>query len=251
MQDYLAEINNNFSVFDKDWRNSQKRISKKLSKSHNSTYYIESYKRIISLQAWRTCFLEQQIDEASLGFFLEAQNDALMSLVLAQQGIWRSSLKSLRSVIDNILFCIYYMDHPVEHRLWNNGKKSPTMSFFFEYLKKHPDLRDVSCNINGIEIMENEWRTLSRAVHGSAKSFRMTAQGKIPSLFSSAIDKVGAWSTRESKCLLGVNLMLVSLFKEHLQGAKMRNLRKAISLVILKAKHASIKSELNIHLYDF
>ena len=250
MKDYIEEIKNNYSVFNRDWRNNQKRISKNLSKAHNSTYYIESYKKIVSLQAWRACFLGQQISEGSLGFFLEAQNDALVSHVLAQQGVWRSSLKSLRSVIENIAFCVYYMDHPVEQRLWNSGEEIPTISFFFAYLKKHPDLSNVSCNINGIEIMENEWRILSRAVHGSAKSFRMTAQGKIPSLFSSARDKVGAWSTRESKCLLGVNLMLVSLFKEHLQGAKLRNLRKAISLVILNAKHANIKSELNIHLYD-
>ena len=250
MQDYLAEIKNNYSVFNRDWRSNQKRISTNLLKTHGRTYYIESYKRIVSLQAWRTCFLEQQISAGSLDFFLEAQNDALVSHVLAQQGMWRSSLKSLRSVIENIAFCVYYMDHPVEQRLWNNGKDSPTISSFFEYLKKHPDLKDVPSNINGVEMMEKEWRTLSRAVHGSAKSFRMTAGGRIPCLFTAAKDKVGAWSTRESKCLLGVNLMLVSLFKKYLQGAKMRNLRKAISLVVLKANQANIKSELNINLYD-
>jgi len=249
MQSYIAEIESNYSVFNQDWRNKQGHISNKLSTLYDSTYYIESYRRIVSLQAWRTCFFEQHISEGSLGFFLEAQNDALVSHVLAQQGMWRSSLKSLRSVIENIAFCIYYMDHPVEQRLWDKGKDSPTISSFFEYLKKHPDLSDVSCDINGLDMMQKEWRTLSLAVHGSARNFRMTGQGKIPSLFSSARDKVGAWSTRESKCLLGVNLTLVSLFREHLQGAKLRNLRKAISLVILEVKHANIKSELNINLY--
>lgn len=249
MKDYQAEIKNNYVVFNRDWRKNQKRISANLSTAHDGKY-IENYMRIVSLQAWRTCLLNQQISEESLGFFIEAQNDALVSHILAQQGIWRSALKSLRSVIENIAFCIYYMDHPVEQRLWNDRKYNPTISFFFKYLENHPDLSAVSDGINGIQIMKKEWQTLSRAVHGSAKSFRMTAQGKIPTLFSSAKDKVGAWHTRESACLLGVNLLLISLFKTHLQGAKMRNLRKAISLVILKAKHADIKSELNIHLYD-
>lgn len=249
MHNYVAEIENNFLIFNADWQNSQKRTLRDLTKPHNSTCYLESYKRIVSLQAWRTCFIEQHISEGGLGFFLEAQNDALMSHILAQQGIWRSSLKSLRSLIENIVFCVYYMDHPVEQRLWNDEKDSPTISSFFEYLKKHPDLSVVSSNINGVDIMKNEWRTLSRAVHGSARSFRMTAKGKTPCLFSSDRAKMGAWSTRESRCLLGINLMLAYLFKEHLQGAKMRNLRKAMSFVVPNNKKVEIKRDLKIHLY--
>jgi len=72
MQNYLAEIENNFLAFNVDWQNNQKRTSKDLSKAHNSTYYIESYKRIVSLQAWRTCFVEQHISEGSLGFFFRS-----------------------------------------------------------------------------------------------------------------------------------------------------------------------------------
>ena len=249
MKDYQAEIKNNYEVFNKGWRNEQKRICSKLSKEHNDAY-IESYKRIVSLQAWRTCLLELQISKESLAFFLEAQNDALVSHVLAQQGMWRSSLKSLRSVIENIAFCAYYMDHPVEQRLWSDGKNNPSINSFFDYLMKHPDLSDFSISINGIQILKKEWHTLSRAVHGSSKSFRMTTQGKIPCIFSSAREKMGGWSTRESTCLLGVNLLLMTLFKEQLQGAKMRNLRKAISLVVPKTKHVCIKSELNVNLYD-
>ena len=61
--------------------------------------------------------LEPRMTADSLAFFLEAQNDALVSHVFGNLGSWRSALKALRSCIENVAFCLYYKDHPVELHL--------------------------------------------------------------------------------------------------------------------------------------
>jgi len=249
MNEYLLEIESNYSKFAKKWMVERKSANEKLQKQHNKVYF-ESYKRIVSLQAWRECLLQNTISSDSLAFFVEAQNDALVSHVLAQHGMWRSALQSLRSMIENVGFCLYYMDHRVELLLWNQGKYNPTISFFFKYLEDHPSVKDVAEKICSVQILKAEWEVLSRAVHGSSKSFRMTLSGELPTIFSAGKANLGAWDTRETNGIFGINLLLMCIFREHLNGTKMSNLRKAISLTVEKPKHKSIKEKINIHLYD-
>ena len=42
------------------------------------------------------------------------------------------------------------------------------------YFKKHPNLPKLKTKVTGLEIIEKEYQVLSRAVHASAKAFRMT-----------------------------------------------------------------------------
>jgi len=249
MKAYLLEIESNFVSFNKNWKVERESANRGLQKLGSGIYF-ESYKRIVSLQAWRECMLQNTISSDSLSFFVEAQNDALVSHVLSQHGMWRSALQSLRSMIENVSFCLYYMDHRIEFLLWNEGKYNRTISSFFKYLEDHPRVKDVVEKIHGVQLLKREWEILSRAVHGSSKNFRMTFSGKLPTIFSANGASLGAWKTRETNCILGINLLLMCIFREHLNGTKMSNLRKAISLVVGKSKHACIKKNLNIHLYD-
>ena len=249
MKAYLLEIENNFGNFAKKWRAERQYADGNLQKQGNKIYF-ESYKKIVSLQAWRECLLQNNISADSLSFFLESQNDALVSHVLAQHGMWRSALQSLRSMIENVAFCLYYMDHRVELLLWNQGKYNPTINSFFKYLEDHPSIKDVVGNIQSVQLLKKEWEILSRAVHGSSKSFRMTLSGEIPTIFSAKQANLGSWKTRETNCILGINLLLMCVFREHMNGTKLSNLRKAVSLVVEKSKHKVIKENLNIHLYD-
>lgn len=249
MKAYLLEIENNFGNFAKKWRAERQNADGNLQKQGNKIYF-ESYKKIVSLQAWRECLLQSNISADSLSFFLEAQNDALVSHVLAQHGMWRSALQSLRSMIENVAFCLYYMDHKIELLLWNQGKYNPAISSFFKYFEDHPCVKDVAKKICSVQLLKKEWEILSRAVHGSSKSFRMTLSGELPMIFSAKRVNLGAWETRETNCILGINLLLMCIFREHLNGTKMSNLRKAISLIVKKSKHKGIKENLNIHLYD-
>ena len=209
-----------------------------------TTIYLTSYRRVASLQAWRG-HLETRISEGSLAFFLEAQNDALTSHVFASLGSWRSALKALRSCIDNLLFCLYYKDHAVELRLWHEGKHKLTFAEHFTYLDNHPD-RVIVPQIDGIPVLRAEYATLSKAVHASAKSFRMTDNIKETLLWSDAKPQQGMWQTREQVVILNMNLCLLALFRADLAGAAASNLREAVGLVVPQTRFAEIKTHMNV-----
>lgn len=247
MKNIIVEVEANYRQFIENWSESRDREYGTLSTRDN---FLQSYKRIASIQSWREC-LSTRISKDALAFFAEAQNDALVSHVLAMHGMWRSSLQSLRSLIENIVFCIYYMDHAVEYRQWSQGNHRLSFSHLFDYLKSHPDLINIKTNLDGVKIIKQEWETLSKSVHSSSMSFRMTAKGQFPVLFSSDVASLGAWSTRESHCIYAINLILMALFKTCIQGASMRDLRKAISLVVVKSNvQAVLKKSFGINLYQ-
>jgi hypothetical protein len=120
MKQLAREIEGNFDSFRAAYRTSAESTAQSLQ-AHRE-HFLESYRRMTSLQAWRSELLENAISSDSLAFFLEAQNDALISHVLASFGEWRSSLKALRSCIENVMFAMYYKDHPVELQLWMDGR---------------------------------------------------------------------------------------------------------------------------------
>src|SRR5437870_9984913 len=97
-----AEVEANFQKF----RTSNKAalLATTAALESQANKFFKSYRRIVSLQAWRSELLETAISSGSLSFFLEAQNDALTSHALAGCGSWRSSLQALRSCIENVLF---------------------------------------------------------------------------------------------------------------------------------------------------
>lgn len=92
----LAQIGSNFGVH----------------KTAEQNKIDNGYSRLTVLQAFRGHILNQMTDGAK-GFFTEAQSDGLTSQVLICSGMGRSALKSLRSLIENLLRSIYYNDHPI------------------------------------------------------------------------------------------------------------------------------------------
>lgn len=238
----LNETEANFRAFDKDWRADMAAVSAVLAKE--TAIYLASYRRIASLQAWRS-FLEPRISVGSLAFFLEAQNDALTSHVFANLGSWRSSLKALRGCIDNILFCLYYKDHPIELRLWHEGKHRLTFAEHFTYLDNHPD-RVLVSQIDAMPVLRAEYSTLSKAVHASAKSFRMTEDIKETLLWSDAKESRGKWQTREQVVISNINLCLLALFRHDLEGAASPALRDAIGLAVPVARLGDIKTHMKV-----
>jgi hypothetical protein len=238
----LKETEANFKTFDSDWRTDMAAVTSELTK--DSAVYLGSYRRLISLQAWRN-HLEPRISEGSLAFFLEAQNDALTSHVFANLGSWRSALKALRSVIDNLLYTLYYKDHPVELRLWHEGKHKLTFAEHFTYLDNHPCRVEVT-QIDAMPVLRAEYATLSKAVHASAKTFRMTKDIKETLLWSDAKDQQGKWQTREQAVVSHVNLCLLALFREQLQGASAGSLREAVGLAVPLSKFALVNTHMNV-----
>jgi len=243
MQNLKDEIKVRFEKFTSTWQPELQAVINQLAGSEPA--FFESYLRIVSLNVWRTDLLSQIISPGSLAFFLEGQNDALVSHVFARMGAWRSALKSLRGLLENVVFGLYFKDHPVELMLWNQGKFKPGFSSTIGYLKGHPALGGISPAITGLDVFVREYATLSKAVHGSVP-FQMTAGTGSTSLSTSSVQSLGKWRTHEKQALLASNLVLLTVFRDELQGAKQPQLRKAISFAVPNATHPAVKAELGI-----
>ncbi len=150
--------------------------------------------------------------------------------------------------MENVGFCLYYMGHPVELQLWQLGKHRLGFLRIYEYLQHHPKMLGVSSAVTGLEGLKKEFAVLSRAVHASSKSFRMTVDAKSTLLWSSRKESLGAWATRESACVVALNLLLLSLSREQLQGASHPQLRRAAALAVSARKRADVKKHLKITL---
>ncbi len=246
MKDLHDEIKANFSSFTAAWKSEQATVISELDSS--SEIYLASYTRLVSFNSWREHLLSSILNEGSLAFFLEAQNDALVSHVFARQGAWRSALQSLRACIEDIVFCLFYKDHPVELEQWNLGRHKPSCVKLLEYLASHPDFLGLNPAITGLGETATEYSTLSRAVHGGQR-FRMTVGSGTTQLWSSAKANLGAWSTREARTIAALNLVLLTAFRRHLEGARLPLLRKAVSLTVPTAKHTALRQHLKIALY--
>jgi len=249
MRSLKEELEINFTAFNHELK---RRLNETFDALElNNQLYIGSYERLSSFEAWRAYVIEQKVSSSSLSFFLEAQNDALLSHAFAKIGSWRAALQSLRSVIENTLFCLYYMDHPVEYQLWEAGKNQLPISDYVKYISKHPKFYQIDDNITGAALLKREYSILSKAVHASATSFRMTGVLQhFPTLMLPDILKLNQWLTRERHTIQIVNQILITIFFEELQGAKLRNLRKSISFTIPKNLFEQIRNQFNIRLFE-
>ncbi len=240
-----SELEKNFDEFSTKFTSELELVSKKLASSR--AVFLDSYTRIASLSAWRQYHLKSRISAASLDFFIEAQNDALTSHAFARLGCWRSACQALRGFLENTLFCLYYMDHPVELALWKTNSFKIGFSAIHSYLESHPVVASVSKPLSGLESVASEYKTLSRAVHAYA-SFRMTGTTHGTQLWTADKAALGAWETREIHTIGAINMLLISAFREDLEGAKLPLLRQAIAKCVPTTKHAQYKTELRITL---
>ncbi len=242
------EIEHNFAAFDAQWPADFSAALAGLSSQRD--FFVNSFVRISAIQAWRTSLLEEKMSEDASAFFFEAQNDLLISHCLARSGSFRQALKALRSCIENVLFALYYKDHPVELTKWTLGQHKLGFSEMMTYFESHPSISSRPINLTGLDLLKAEYSTLSKAVHGSAKCFRMTeALGDIR-LWINDKASVGKWSSRERSVVTGLNLLLLNLFCENLKGANALGLRQVLSLSFTKTMRTSIKKELGVTLVD-
>jgi hypothetical protein len=238
-----GEILGNFESFSAQWP--QELQAAQVALKGASKYFEQSYIRISSIQAWRAAIAINMPEEAE-AFFFEAQNDFLISHCLSNCGSFRSALKALRAAIENVYFFLYYKDHPVELEKWNFGRHKLGFTELTSYFEAHPSVLGKQLAANAISALKDEYSTLSKAVHGSAKAFRMTQNLCDIRLWGGDAISVGKWSAREKIVIGSLNILLIHIFRDSLVGAKARGLRETLGLVIPKAQHSSIKSETGI-----
>lgn len=241
-----AEMEENFKTFEAQWPKEQVAATTAIAPARRK--FVASFVRISSIQAWRVTLLRDVLDEDAEAFFFEAQNDLLISHCLARSGSFRQALKALRSAIDNVLFTLYYKDHAVELRKWELGQHKLSFSELHSYFSGHPVLIGFSGAESGLDALKSEFSTLSKAVHGSAKQFRMTNKLDEICLWDADIASVGMWETREKTVILAMNYLLAHMYREQLTGAQRMGLRQAVGLVVPKTKFAYFKTALKINL---
>jgi hypothetical protein len=247
MPAFEEELKHNFDSFTAKWKNELSTIQASLDASAQE--FFNSYKRLTSINSWRELLIKNEVSEEPYRFFCEAQNDGVSSHVFARLGSWRAALKCLRSCIENVVLCEYYKDHPIELRLWAKGKHRLGFTEAISYLQKHPDIEGMAHELTGLGRMQKEYSILSRAVHGSAHNFRMTVPGGNTNLWSSESAKLGVWKTREIHTITAINLLLLALHSQSLQGTRLPGLRQSIAVTITSASlRSKIRTRFSVNL---
>src|SRR5262249_37224992 len=237
------ELDVNYAAFRADWNASATDNWAALG-GHRA--YAESYRRLCCLQTIKNELVIPNFSGASAAFFSKGHNDALVSHVNASFGAWRSSLQALRSCLENVLCAIYYKDHPIELELWTTGRFRIGFTELHRYLVSHPMLTGVNTGVTGLDLLDEEYATLSKAVHASAANFRMTDAASTILLWSKEPARIGMWATRERKLLEALSLLMICLYREKLQGTMLTSLRNMLYFTVSPKKRALVKSDLHI-----
>jgi hypothetical protein len=243
MSSLQDELDANFDNFHKDWTS---QAVQNWAALRPLAVFRESYRRIALLNALKVDIVLPSFSAGSAAFFSEAHNDALVSHVSASFGAWRSSLKAMRSCIENTANAIYFKDHPVELEQWNRGEFRLGFTRLLSYLEAHPRLSSVDKAKTGLQYLEQEYATLSRAVHASAVGFRMTDSASDILLWNTDKARAGQWASRETKVIEGISLLFAFLFSDQLTGTQHSGVRTMLGFTISPAKRAVLKKELNI-----
>lgn len=225
----MTELETNYSTFTASWKTNLQEVL--IASEETADVFLLSYKRMATLRAWHEYVVAVVVNNEAEMFFCEALNDLLSSHALAQCGSRRVALKSLRSAIENTLYMLYYKDHPVEYELWKAGSHRLGFSELLQYMQAHPSLAGVEASLNGLQLLKQEYATLSRAVHGG-RPFRMTAADVGTNIWEFDRARIGMWSTREGCVVRALNQALLSIYKEHLQGTANRNLRELLGTTV-------------------
>ncbi len=204
-----------------------------------------AFRRLVAMQAWRSELLDDRLTPGSLQFALEGQNDLLVAYLLARSGQWRTALQSQRAAIENYLNCLFFMDHPIELQLWEKNSFKTQFSELHAYFVKHPSNAGREQRTCGLDVLKSEYAVLSKAVHGSAKVFRMSSEDG-PNFFSNDPASLGKWDHRNRLVIRGLSLLMLSVFREDLVATRKRNLRKSLSLALRKGDKGWIKNEFNV-----
>ncbi len=239
------EIENNHQAFLKDWT---AQAEKNWAKLGGKEQFVASYGRLSCLNAIQHTLVLPKFSSTSAAFFLEAQNDALVSHVNANVGSWRAALQSLRSCIENVFNALYYSEHPVELELWSQGKFRIWFQELHKYMASHPRISGIDAGASGLDDLKVEYETLSKAVHASATSFRMTDGASKVLLWSTDDAKLGAWSTREKRVVEAICALLTCFFASDLQGARNAQLRTMLVRVTRPGRRVAFRQALKVNI---
>lgn len=221
-------------------------IGKNIALLRDEDALLDSYGMIATVNAMKIELLKDAVHEEAFRFFSEAHNDLLISHMNASFGSWRPALQALRSFMENHLAAVYYSDHPVELRLWTDGKFSISPRELREYVCSHPSVCKVAPDVNVKGLLDGEYATLSKAVHASNDLFRMTGADGAISIMDADKAELGKWHTRQKAVIDACMLVVCVVYCSHLEGAKLPRLRESLGRVLKKASKAVLKKNFSV-----
>lgn len=245
MADIPKDVQANYTAFS---TNFPTQLESNIAAFRGNTKLLESYARVAGLNALKLDLIKHNFPKGAAQFFYEAHNDALLSHAHASFGSWRPALQSLRSFVENTLASVYYLDHPVEFTKWASGAFKISPRELREYVVEHPKVLTVAKEIGLKDKLDQEYSTLSKAVHGSNSLFRMTSSDGKTNLASATLPDLGKWSARERTSVDLCVTILASILQEHLDGAKVPELRRSLASTLQTNSRAALKKHLKINI---
>jgi hypothetical protein len=169
--------------------------------------------------------LEPAIDEIFV--------DLNLTLTLAMGQQFKASLVLARTCFESSLYIIYFIDHPVEARMWANSKKDMSFSTVLEEITK-PNYIKAACKSEDIDTeklkliyqsLTKIYRDFSERVHGKY-SFLQTVYAKNQ---DNEKDKLMAFSNLVNDAIKSiVNLAVIRLNRIDIIEEKLPNLSKIL-----------------------
>lgn len=99
-------------------------------------------------------------------YLTQMRSDAIQSLYLSLIGFQKPVKLLLRNLIEDLLNHIYYYDHKIEYERLNYDKKFyNNISDLWEYLKNHPDLKNIINKNESMSNIKQKYSELSKYVH--------------------------------------------------------------------------------------
>lgn len=242
-----AELTGNYEAFSGKL---PKTLEENVASLRGDPKLVESYARVAVLNAVKADLVDNHFPFGAAQFFFEAHNDALLSHVNASFGSWRPALQSMRSFMENTLAAVYYRDHPIEFEKWELGDFKISPRELREYAIEHPKVAKVAKEIDLKVLLDDEYSTLSKAVHGSNSLFRMTSSDGKTNIASASKPDLGKWSARERATVDICGVVLVSVLHDHLEGAKLHSLRKLLGIALKKNSRNALKKHLKVNIPD-
>lgn len=225
-------------------------VSANIAKFKGKPELADSYSRIAAINALKVDIVEPHFPPGAAQFFYEAHNDVLLSHVNASFGSWRPALQSLRSFMENVLASIYYLDHPIEFEKWASGDFRLAPRELRAYLSEHPRLQSFNKDLGLKAALDKEYGTLSKAVHASNILFRMTADNGKVNIADPSSSGLGQWSKREQHAVDICVSPLCAVLAPYLDGAKLSDIRTALSSAVRPKSRKALKKHLNISITE-
>lgn len=169
----------------------------------------EIYLQILKIRNWKNSLNHLGIVEQDL-ILNEIFEDVNSSFFLAMFGLYRSAHMHLRSMIELSLQLLYFIHHPIEYKLWQNGDFVIKFDKLQEYLIKNP-VFDTDINDLIIQIF-NKWKTFSKHIHAEAPIF-FQCEKDIRKTNNYSKKDFGIWKSNYCKTIYLLNKLFLLFFK--------------------------------------